>query len=135
VLGGVTVIDGCYNANPMSMRAALSDLADSASRDGATRRLAVLGDMLELGREARSYHAEVGELANRAGVDLLVTVGPLATAIAERFDGEAVSVGDAQEAAAIVPGLVRAGDYVLVKGSLGVGLKAVCVALGVGAAA
>jgi UDP-N-acetylmuramoyl-tripeptide--D-alanyl-D-alanine ligase len=135
VLGGVTVIDGCYNANPMSMRAALSDLADSASRDGATRRLAVLGDMLELGPEARSYHAEVGELANRAGVDLLVTVGPLATAIAERFDGEAVSVGDAHEAAAIVPGLVRAGDYVLVKGSLGVGLKAVCLALGVGAAA
>jgi UDP-N-acetylmuramoyl-tripeptide--D-alanyl-D-alanine ligase len=132
--GGITVIDGCYNANPMSMRAALSDLAASAARASAARRVAVLGDMLELGPQAGAYHAELGELANRAGVDLLVTVGPLAAAIAERFDGEARSLADSEEAAAVVPGLVRAGDYVLVKGSLGVGLKAVCRALGVGTA-
>ena len=132
--GGITVIDGCYNANPMSMRAALSDLAASAARVSAARRVAVLGDMLELGPQAGAYHAELGELANRAGVDLLVTVGPLAAAIAERFDGEARSLADSEEAAAVVPGLVRAGDYVLVKGSLGVGLKAVCRALGVGTA-
>jgi UDP-N-acetylmuramoyl-tripeptide--D-alanyl-D-alanine ligase len=135
VPGGITVIDGCYNANPMSMRAALSDLAASAARAGATRRVAVLGDMLELGPRARAYHAEVGELANHAGVDLLVTVGSLATAIAERFGGEARSLADAQEAAAVVPCLVQAGDYVLVKGSLGVGLAVVCRALGVGTSA
>jgi UDP-N-acetylmuramoyl-tripeptide--D-alanyl-D-alanine ligase len=126
---GVTVIDGCYNANPMSMRAALADLADTAQRQGATRRVAVLGDMLELGPDARRYHEELGELAEQAGVDLLVTVGPLAAAIAERFDGEAQPVANAEEAAAIVPELLEPGDIVLVKASLGVGLKAVCDAL------
>jgi UDP-N-acetylmuramoyl-tripeptide--D-alanyl-D-alanine ligase len=133
--GGITVIDGCYNANPMSMRAALSDLAATAVRRGAARRVAVLGDMLELGPGARSYHLELGELAGAAGVDLLVTVGPLAAAAAERFDGESQSVADAAEAAAIVPELLEDGDLVLVKGSLGVGLKLVCEALAAGAAA
>ncbi len=124
--GGITVIDGCYNANPMSMRAALSDLAATAARTGAQRRVAVLGDMLELGPAERDYHVELGELANRAGVDLLVTVGPLAAAIGESFDGEAQLFADAHEAAAIVPELLQEGDVVLVKGSLGVGLKLVC---------
>ena len=130
VPGGVTLIDGCYNANPMSMRAALSDLDATAARTGAERRVAVLGDMLELGPDGRSYHAELGELANLAGVDLLVTVGPLAASIAEAFEGEAQPVADAEAAAALVPGLLREGDLVLVKGSLGVGLKRVCEALG-----
>jgi UDP-N-acetylmuramoyl-tripeptide--D-alanyl-D-alanine ligase len=133
--GGITVIDGCYNANPMSMRAALSDLAATAGRTGAARRVAVLGDMLELGPDARAYHGQLGDLANQAQVDLLVTVGPLATAIAERFDGETVSLTNAGEAAAIVPDLIQSGDVVLIKASLGVGLKAVCDALGVGVAA
>jgi UDP-N-acetylmuramoyl-tripeptide--D-alanyl-D-alanine ligase len=130
--GGVTIIDGCYNANPMSMRAALSDLDATATRTGAPRRVAVLGDMLELGPDAFAYHRQLGELANQAGVDLLVTVGPLAAAIAESFAGESQSVADAGEAAAIVPELLLDGDLVLVKGSLGVGLKAVCEALGAG---
>ncbi len=133
--GEITIIDGCYNANPMSMRAALSDLADTAARTGASRRVAVLGDMLELGPEARAYHAALGRQANDAGVQLLVTVGPLAAAIADEFEGEAVAVADAQEAAAIVPELLDAGDLVLVKGSLGVGLKVVCDTLGTKAAA
>jgi UDP-N-acetylmuramoyl-tripeptide--D-alanyl-D-alanine ligase len=132
---GITVIDGCYNANPMSMRAALSDLAAVAGHVGASRRVAVLGDMLELGPGARVYHEQLGDLANEAEVDLLVTVGPLSAAIAERFDGEAHAVADAREAAAIVPGLLEAGDLVLVKASLGVGLRRVCDALGVGAGA
>ncbi len=124
--GGLTVIDGCYNANPMSMRAALADLDATAARLNAARRVAVLGDMLELGPDGRAYHAELGELANRAGVDLLVTVGPLAACIADSFDGECQPVADAAEAAAIVPELLDEGDVVLVKGSLGVGLKLVC---------
>ena len=131
--GDITVIDGCYNANPMSMRAALSDLADSAARIGAARRVAVLGDMLELGPDRRDYHLALGELAQHAGVDLLVTVGPEAAAIAERFAGETEVLPDAGTAAQAVPGLLQRGDLVLVKGSLGVGLKAVCTALGVGA--
>ncbi|MGO9884766.1 MAG: UDP-N-acetylmuramoyl-tripeptide--D-alanyl-D-alanine ligase [Solirubrobacteraceae bacterium] len=128
--GGITVIDGCYNANPMSMRAALSDLDATAARTGAPRRVAVLGDMLELGPDERRYHAELGELVSAAGVDLLVTVGPRAAAIADDFDGESQLLADAPEAAAIVPELLQEGDLVLVKGSLGVGLKLVCEALG-----
>ncbi len=133
VAGGIRIIDGCYNANPMSMRAALADLADTAQRDGAGRRVAVLGDMLELGPDARDYHAALGEQVEQAGVDLLITVGPLAAVISERFSGETQAVADAAEAAAIVPELLQSGDLVLVKGSLGVGLKQVCDALMAGA--
>ncbi len=64
------------------------------------------GDMLELGPEARRYHEQLGELADEAGVDVLVTVGPLAAAIAERFDGEARSLADAGQAARPVPRLL-----------------------------
>jgi UDP-N-acetylmuramoyl-tripeptide--D-alanyl-D-alanine ligase len=128
--GGITIIDGCYNANPMSMRAALSDLAATAEHDGAARRVAVLGDMLELGRSGPAYHRELGELVTAAGVDLLVTVGPLAAEIAERYAGEVKSLSDSEEAARVVPGLLQAGDVVLIKGSLGVGLRRVCAALG-----
>ena len=59
--GPVVVIEDCYNANPMSMRAALDDLAASATG----RRVAVLGDMLELGRDELRYHAEIGAHAAR----------------------------------------------------------------------
>jgi UDP-N-acetylmuramoyl-tripeptide--D-alanyl-D-alanine ligase len=128
--GQITVIDGCYNANPMSMRAALSDLAATAAHDGAGRRVAVLGDMLELGPGGPAYHRELGELASAAGVDMLVTVGPLAAAIAERYTGEVRSLPDSTEAARVVPGLLAPGDVVLIKGSLGVGLRRVCAALG-----
>jgi UDP-N-acetylmuramoyl-tripeptide--D-alanyl-D-alanine ligase len=127
--GGVTIIDDCYNANPMSMRAALDDLAATASlRDGA-RTVAVLGDMLELGPHERSYHVQIGEHAAAAGVELLVTVGPLAVAMADGFDGEVQCVADASEAAALVPELLAPGDVVLVKASRGVGLELVCEAL------
>ncbi|MBV8431223.1 MAG: UDP-N-acetylmuramoyl-tripeptide--D-alanyl-D-alanine ligase [Solirubrobacterales bacterium] len=126
---GVTLIDDCYNANPMSMRAALEDLAATAEREQAGRRVAVLGDMLELGPGEGAFHTEVGEQAARAGVELLVTVGPRAAAMTERFRGPVHSVGDAAEAAALVPPLLRTGDVVLVKGSRGVGLELVCRAL------
>jgi UDP-N-acetylmuramyl pentapeptide synthase len=118
--GHIVVVNDCYNANPMSMRAALDDLAVSA--DG--RRVAVLGDMLELGPDERRFHAEIGEHARAAGVDLLVTVGPLAS----EMHGDR-AVGTAAEAAALVRGLVRPGDTVLVKASRGVGLEVVAEAL------
>jgi UDP-N-acetylmuramoyl-tripeptide--D-alanyl-D-alanine ligase len=113
----------------MSMRAALSDLDATAERTGAARRVAVLGDMLELGPDGPEYHRRLGELVNQAEVDLLITVGPLAADIAESFDGESQPVADAAEAAAIVPELLQEGDLVLVKGSLGVGMRVVCDAL------
>jgi UDP-N-acetylmuramoyl-tripeptide--D-alanyl-D-alanine ligase len=127
---GVTLIDGCYNANPMSMRAALEDLVRTVAEAPGTRPVAVLGDMLELGPQGPEYHRELGERVARAGVELLVTVGPLATAIAEPFAGELYSVADAAAAAEVVPGLLRPGDVVLIKGSLAVGLELVCRALG-----
>jgi UDP-N-acetylmuramoyl-tripeptide--D-alanyl-D-alanine ligase len=130
--GGVTLIDGCYNANPMSMRAALEDLVQTGGGSPDARSVAVLGDMLELGPSAREYHVELGEEVVRSGVEVLVTVGPLAEAIGEPFTGELRSVPDAAAAAELVPELVRPGDVVLVKGSLAVGLELVCRALTAG---
>jgi UDP-N-acetylmuramoyl-tripeptide--D-alanyl-D-alanine ligase len=127
--GDVILIDDCYNANPMSMRAALDDLAATAGRGGERRRVAVLGDMLELGPAELRFHEDVGAYASTAGVDVLVTVGPLAAAMSNRFDGESHSVADAADAAAVVSELLEARDVVLVKGSRGVGLERVCQAL------
>lgn len=126
---GVTLIDDCYNANPMSMRAALDDVATLSGGATGSRTVAVLGDMLELGEAERRFHQEIGERADQLGIDVLVTVGQLASAIAERFDGEVYSVADAGEAAALVPELLQPGDVVLVKGSRGVGLELVSESL------
>jgi UDP-N-acetylmuramoyl-tripeptide--D-alanyl-D-alanine ligase len=125
----VTVIDDCYNANPMSMRAALDELAATAPGAPAGRRLAVLGDMLELGPDGPAYHREIGAHAAATGVDVLVTVGLLATAMTDSFGDESYNVADAGEAAALVRELVEPGDVVLVKASRGIGLELVCDAL------
>jgi UDP-N-acetylmuramoyl-tripeptide--D-alanyl-D-alanine ligase len=127
---GLILIDDCYNANPMSMRAALDELAAAPSPGASARRVAVLGDMLELGPDERRYHVEIGEHASATGVDLLITVGPLAAAMADGFEnGEAYSVADTGEAASLVAELVEPGDVVLVKASRGVGLELVCETL------
>jgi UDP-N-acetylmuramoyl-tripeptide--D-alanyl-D-alanine ligase len=123
---GATVVNDCYNANPLSMRAALDDLA---TQDTAGRRVAVLGDMLELGPAEREHHAEIGAYAASAGVELLIAVGPRSKAMLDRYDGEAHAVADAAEAAALAQELVRPGDVVLVKASRGVGLEVVAEAL------
>jgi UDP-N-acetylmuramoyl-tripeptide--D-alanyl-D-alanine ligase len=143
--GGITLIDDCYNANPVSMRAALDELAATAARRFAAgagesesshpvRAVAVLGDMLELGPDARAYHAQIGAYAD-AVADLLVTVGPLAAGMGSAFDGEHHHARDAREAAELVPALLRGGDVVLVKASNGVGLKLVCETLSAAATA
>jgi UDP-N-acetylmuramoyl-tripeptide--D-alanyl-D-alanine ligase len=124
---GVTLIDDSYNANPMSMHAALQELRRVAG-DGR-RSVAVLGDMLELGPQEHDYHVELGRQAATAEIDLLVTVGPLAAALAEAFPGELHATPDAAAAAAALRGLLKPGDVVLVKASNGVGLAAVCEAL------
>jgi len=121
---GVTVVDDSYNANPTATRRAL-DVIGGAS--GARRRVAVLGEMLELGDRAVGLHEEVGRAARRAGVDLLITVGgAAAAALAEA----AVAAGmpraqvrhfaTSDEAAGAAATLVKDGDLVLVKGSRGV---------------
>jgi UDP-N-acetylmuramoyl-tripeptide--D-alanyl-D-alanine ligase len=131
---GITVIDDCYNANPMSMRAALDDLAATA---GEGRRVAVLGDMLELGPEAARFHAEMGEHAAAAGVEVLLAVGGLSRELAAGYGdaGETLLAPDAAQAAALAPGVVRTGDTVLVKASRGIGLEVVAEALAAAAEA
>jgi UDP-N-acetylmuramoyl-tripeptide--D-alanyl-D-alanine ligase len=126
--GDIVVVNDCYNANPMSMRAALDDLAASAPG----RRVAVLGDMLELGPDEVAFHQDAGARARMAGVDVLVTVGPLAEHIGAGFagaNGTTRHAPDARAAAALVPGLLEPGDTVLVKASRGVGLEVVAQAL------
>ena len=118
--GDITVVEDCYNANPMSMRAALDDLQRSAPG----RRVAVLGDMLELGPDAAAHHAAIGDHARASGVDLLIAVGPLSADL--RADH---AVADAAAAAALLPGLLAPGDTVLVKASRGIGLERVVEAL------
>ena len=119
--GGVTVVNDCYNANPMSMRAALEHLAASP----AERRIAVLGGMAELGDDGPRFHREIGHLADALGVDVLVTVGELALPYADTFGGELHQVGDAEEAGALLEEIAMPGDRVLVKGSRSVGLEKV----------
>jgi UDP-N-acetylmuramoyl-tripeptide--D-alanyl-D-alanine ligase len=119
--GGVTIVNDCYNANPMSMRAALDHLAGS----DAERRLAILGGMAELGPDSRAFHRDIGEHAARLGIDVLITVGEEALAFGEGFDGELHSVATPEEAGALLEELAAPGDRVLVKGSRAVGLERV----------
>jgi UDP-N-acetylmuramoyl-tripeptide--D-alanyl-D-alanine ligase len=117
----VLLLNDCYNANPMSMRAALAHLADRA---GDRRRVAVLGEMAELGPSAAAYHREIGVLVDELGV-IVIAVGPLA----RDYGGTWVETAD--EAADLLRELIEAGDVVLVKGSRSVGLEAVAAKLSV----
>ncbi|MFL5782791.1 MAG: Mur ligase family protein, partial [Thermoleophilaceae bacterium] len=119
--GGVTVVNDCYNANPMSMNAALEHLA----RSPAGRRIAVLGTMAELGADGERFHREVGRHADELGVDLLVTVGEAALPFGAEFDGETHAVASPEEARAILEELAQPGDRVLIKGSRSAGLERV----------
>jgi UDP-N-acetylmuramoyl-tripeptide--D-alanyl-D-alanine ligase len=121
----VLVINDCYNANPTSMRAALDHLAATRARRACRRSVAVLGDMAELGDGAPHFHREVGSYVARTGVEALVAVGELAEGYVEGY-GEAGAVrraANADEATAVVAGLVSSGDVVLVKGSRSMGLE------------
>ena len=129
--GGVSVLDDSYNANPGAMRAALAVL--SQTPPGKGRRIACVGDMLELGGGAGDHHAEVGRLLAASGIEAAITVGPLARGTAEearRAGFEAVrSVDTAEEAAAELCAMVRPGDVILVKASRSIGLDKVVAAL------
>ncbi len=128
---GSTLIDDTYNASPPSTLAALNLLADLGGR-----RLAVLGDMLELGAEAENGHRMVGVRA-AAVVHTLVTVGPLSTwieqeALANGLPAARVHhVATATEALSLVRSLVQAGDYVLIKGSRALGMEELAAGLSV----
>jgi UDP-N-acetylmuramoyl-tripeptide--D-alanyl-D-alanine ligase len=114
--GGIALVNDCYNANPISMRAALENLA-AMPADG--RRLAVLGGMAELGPTAADYHREIGALARGLGIGPLVGVGELA-----RDYAPDEWVATPAEAVGVADRLIDDGDAVLVKGSRSVGLEA-----------
>jgi UDP-N-acetylmuramoyl-tripeptide--D-alanyl-D-alanine ligase len=114
--GGIVLVNDCYNANPVSMRAALEHLASL----GAERTVAVLGEMGELGPGSAGYHREVGEHARAHGIDLLIGVG----LPARDYDPDEL-VADPGEAAELLAARLEPGDAVLVKGSRSAGLEAV----------
>jgi UDP-N-acetylmuramoyl-tripeptide--D-alanyl-D-alanine ligase len=119
---GILLVNDCYNANPISMRAALDHLGTLE----ASKRVAVLGEMAELGPDAPAYHRDVGHYARtrKIGVDLLVGVGEPA----RDYQPDEL-VGDPEEAAELLAAQLEAGDAVLVKGSRSAGLEAVADSL------
>jgi UDP-N-acetylmuramoyl-tripeptide--D-alanyl-D-alanine ligase len=129
--GGVTVVDDSYNASPEAVTRMLDLLADTPGR-----RVAVLGEMLELGESSPAFHRQVGAHAG-ACADLVIAVGGAAAAELAHAanDGKAHHVSDADAALALVRDHLRAGDVVLVKGSRGIGLDRVVDALRAGVTA
>ena len=126
--GGGLLINDAYNANPVSMRAALAQLAATA---GDRRRVAILGDMAELGPGAPAFHEEIGREVARHGVEALLAVGELARGYVDNATGVPVVrwAADADEAAEAAVELVQPGDCVLVKASRAVGLERVAESL------
>jgi UDP-N-acetylmuramoyl-tripeptide--D-alanyl-D-alanine ligase len=129
---GAWIINDSYNANPDSMKAALTALREFPN---ATRRLAVLGTMGELGMHATPLHFITGEYAAKQGLEYLIAVGPHAEAYARgaiaggMTHQQIVSAIDAGEAAAALKPMLREGDAVLVKGSHFMGLDRLVQAL------
>lgn len=125
--GAALLIDESYNANSVSMAATLAMLG----KEQAVRRIAVLGEMRELGAESRALHASLADPVIDAGVDIAVLVGPgmapLADALAGKVDVR--HLPDAASALAMARDLVQAGDAILIKGSNAVGLGAVVAGL------
>ncbi len=123
---GIRFVNDCYNANVVSMKAALQMLAETPCRG---RRIAVLGEMLELGEHRRQAHLDIGALAAQSGLALLVTVGDAGRLIADGAvrrgmePHRALPVADAGQAAELLRWLLRDGDFVLLKGSRGVKLE------------
>jgi UDP-N-acetylmuramoyl-tripeptide--D-alanyl-D-alanine ligase len=118
----IVLVDDSYNSNPRALAAALAGLG----RLPAKRKVAVLGDMLELGPREAEFHEQAGRDLAAAGWDQLITVGPLSRGIARAAvasgleAGRCLSFDEAEEAALRVPGLLQPGDLVLVKGSHGI---------------
>jgi UDP-N-acetylmuramoyl-tripeptide--D-alanyl-D-alanine ligase len=122
--GGGLLINDCYNANPLSMAAALEHLGE---RCGGSRRVAVLGDMAELGPGAPAYHRDIGAAAAKAGVDVLVAVGPLARNYVQGARGVPLTrwAPTVEQGLAVLRSVLRPGDCVLVKGSRAMGLEVI----------
>jgi len=129
-IGGWTLIDESYNASPAAVRAALEVLGLTAPGAGG-RRIAVLGDMLELGADADTAHAALAGPVEEAGVDAVFTAGPGMRRLFDRLPParRGAHMPDAAALAPFVADAAAPGDVVLVKGSLGMNMKAVIAAL------
>ncbi|QNQ10518.1 UDP-N-acetylmuramoyl-tripeptide--D-alanyl-D-alanine ligase [Sphingomonas alpina] len=130
--GEALVIDESYNANPSSMRATLAVLGAEA----AQRRIAVLGEMRELGDGSAAYHAALAGPIDEAGVAYAVLVGPEMASLANALEGRVqfVHVADTAAARTTLMTILAPGDAVLIKGSNGVGLSALVASLANGTA-
>lgn len=121
--GEITILDDSYNANPQSMRAAISVLADTHS----SWKVAILGDMFELGPYAPALHAGVGDYLGKRGIDCLVAVGKLSEHMAQGAREAGVptvySCANKEEAKAVLPEVVRPDSTILVKASRGMALE------------
>ena len=121
--GEITILDDSYNANPQSMRAAISVLADTHS----SWKVAILGDMFELGPYAPALHAGVGDYLGKRGIDCLVAVGKLSEHMAQGAREAGVptvySCANKEEAKAVLPQVVRPDSTILVKASRGMALE------------
>ena len=124
---GAMLIDESYNANAVSMAATLQVLADET----ATRRIAVLGEMRELGSESDALHAGIAKPLLAADVDFVLLVGPAMTALAKALEGKVDfrHVADTAAAIDVLPSIIAPGNVILIKGSNGVGLSALVAAL------
>jgi UDP-N-acetylmuramoyl-tripeptide--D-alanyl-D-alanine ligase len=131
-IDGITLLNDAYNANPASMKAALETLQ---SLPATGRRIAILGDMLEMGDAGDQLHAELGEFAATCKLDRLICVGPKSQRIAElaRKAGMAEDkiqlFADSAAAAREVPPTIHVNDLVLLKGSRGIQLERVARAM------
>ncbi len=121
---GARLIDDSYNANPLSVQAAIAVLAGLPGE-----RVLVLGDMGELGADAAALHGECGAAARAAGIEHLITLGPLSAAAAVAFGPGAVACRELAELLDVVRALLRPDVTVLVKGSRSAGMERVVQAL------
>ena len=133
--GRFTLIDDSYNANVISMRAAFEVLGKAAigpaTAGSGGRRIAILGDMLELGARAREMHLALARPLQDAGIDLVLTCGPEMAALQDALPA-ALRGGHAADSSALAPiatAILAAGDVVLIKGSLGSRMKLLVEAL------
>lgn len=121
----LTIIDDCYNANPTSTKAGL----DTLSKLGG-RRIAILGDMKELGKDELTLHREVGAYAKEVGIDMLVAVGPLSEATAEGYGEGAYYAATVERCIDRIKRYLRPGDTILVKASHSMQFERIVEALG-----
>ena len=126
---GILIINDCYNANYDSMKAAIEYLGKLSNK----RKIAVLGDMLELGSYSKELHEKVGEEVNKNNIDILITVGKEAkniSKIAKRTVKEVYTFENNEQVKELLGSLLKKGDAVLVKASNGMKFSEICGTIG-----